>query len=30
MKKTLQIKNTEREIIQKIEDGWPLSKIIGL
>jgi 3-hexulose-6-phosphate synthase len=30
IKKTLQIKNTEREIIQKIEDGWPLSKIIGL
>jgi 3-hexulose-6-phosphate synthase len=30
MNKTLMIKNTEREIIQKIEDGWPLSKIIGL
>ncbi len=30
MKKTLMIKNTEREIIQKIEDGLPLSEIIGL
>jgi hypothetical protein len=30
MKKTLKIKNSEKEIIQKIEDGWPLSEIIGL
>lgn len=30
IKKTLEIKNTEKDIIQKIEDGWPLSKIIGL
>ncbi len=30
MKKTLKIKNNERKILQKIEEGWPLSEIIGL
>ena len=30
IKKTLKINNSEKEIIQKIEDGWPLSEIIGL
>ncbi len=30
MKKTLKIKNSERKILQKIEEGWPLSEIIGL